>query len=96
MEWESTISSGRSTVITPPAEPGLGELGLLMVWAIPVERAQCRRRRAIGADEIGVGPGYGVALRVADRGRDQPVVDDGADAHARSDESRHGGRPDDR
>ena len=34
MEWESTISSGRNAEITPPAAPGSGEFGALMVATI--------------------------------------------------------------
>ncbi len=41
-ECEFTISSGRSSETTPPAEPELGELGRLMVWSIASsERNAC-------------------------------------------------------
>lgn len=57
MECESTISSGRSWETTPPADPGLGELGRLMVWVISSSERNARTDGPCVRTRYAFGPG---------------------------------------
>ena len=57
MECESTISSGRSAAITPPDEPGLGELGLLIVLEISSSERSARAGGPWVRMRYALGPG---------------------------------------